>query len=121
MSTAQLGPTGSYINLYPNYDYEFIKTLERQDVRTKAGNLYTYVDSGNWYSFKLPLSWVNSSDRSLVNSWWENATDLLFFENSDQSSVYYNVRIVGKEEPFNSFVRPYFQIYYEGEIVLETI
>jgi hypothetical protein len=35
--------------------------------------------------------------------------------------AYYDVRIVGMQEPFQSFIKPYFQTYYEGEVILETI
>lgn len=123
MGERQLGPVGSYITLTDkmDYRYEFAETLDRKDIRTKQGQLYTYIGQGNWRRFRLPMSWVSSSDRSLINSWWKTGTDLLFFEDSDQTSVFFDVRIVGVQEPFQSFVKPYFQTYYQGEVILETI
>ena len=122
MGNIQLGPVGSYINLTDNtgYDYTFAETINRHDSRVKQGQLYTYIQDGSWYKFKLPASWINSSYRSLINSWWRTATDLRFYEDSDQPN-YFAVRIMTSKEPFQKFRKPYFQTYYEGEIILETI
>jgi len=118
----KLGPVGSYVTLtnIAGYGYRFAETIDRKDIRTK-GQLYTYIQNGSWHKLKIPASYVNSADRSLINSWWKTATNLLFFEDSDQTSTYHTVRIMGVQEPFQSFVRPYFRTYYAGEIILETV
>ncbi len=121
MGVMQLGPTGSYINLSPEYDFREIKTLQRADIRTKEGSLFTYIYNGRHTEFKIPESWVNSSQRSLVNSWWETATNLEFIRDSDFPSSLENVRIMENKEPYQKFIRPYFKIFYEGRITLETI
>ena len=123
MGDIRLGPVGSYVTLTGKigYDYRFAEGIDRKDMRTKGGQLYTYIQNGSWTTLKLPASWISSSDRSLINSWWKTATNLLFFEDSDQSSTFFNVRIMGIQEPFQSFVKPYFRTYYAGEIILETV
>lgn len=122
MGELQLGPVNSLISI-PNVSYGFTQTevLDRQDIRTKSGGLFTFIETGTFHQFKLPMSWVNSLDRSLVNSWWKTATDLTFLLDSDFPSSLFTVRIMKKEEPFQTFVQPYFQTFYEGELVLETI
>lgn len=122
MGELQLGPVGSLIGIANvSYGFEQSEVLDRQDIRTKAGGLFTFIESGTFSRFKLPMSWVSSLDRSLVNSWWKTATDLTFLLDSDFPSSSFTVRITKNEEPFQSFVQPYFQQFYEGELVLETI
>lgn len=118
---AQLGPVGSYINLFLTYDYNFTRTIDRVDMRTQGGALYTYLGSQRFRKFTLPLTWVNSSDRALVNSWWESGANLRFIEDSTYTGSYYDVRITGNEEPFTKYKEPYFQVYFDGQIVLETV
>ena len=121
MSNMKLGIQAAFINLTADYNYKFAQQIDRQDIRTKQGGLYTYIEQGTFIKFKIPSSWVTSSDRSLVNSWWSAGTTLRLLENDDFPSSYYLVRIVSVEEPFQTFTKPYFQQYYEGEIILETI
>lgn len=111
----------AYLELNPDYGYKFEENQERRDIRTRAGALYTYIEDWGFTRFKLPLSWVSSYQRSLINSWWKTGADLRWIENDDYPNSYHNVRIVGKEEPFQSFHKPYFSVEYRGEIVLETI
>lgn len=110
-----------YIDVVPSYAYERAEELERHDIRTRGGALYTYIETGGFTRFTLPLSWVGSLSRSIINSWWKSGTTLLYAEDSDSPFSTYNVRIVGVEEPFQSYTRPYAQVYYEGELVLETV
>jgi len=121
MGVMQLGTVGSYITLYPDYKYSNVLNLQREDVRTKTGNLYTYIQQGTHRQIKIPESWVSSMNKNLVNSWWQTAANLRFIEDNDYPSSYYTVRILGKEESYQSFVMPYFNIFFEGEIILETI
>jgi len=122
--SVQLGPVNSLITLTPNWNFEQALTfVSRQDQRTKTGDLYTYIETGRFRRFTIPWSYVNSSQRTLVNSWWETGLDL--FLTVDVNS--YAVRIMGNEEPFQSFVRPYGPdgisgtVLYDGEIVVETL
>ena len=124
MADIRLGPVNSLITITPGWAFEQTLTLtSRQDQRTKTGNLFTYVETGRHRRFRLPWSWVSSSDRSLVNSWWQTATDLSFVLETSS----FDVRIMGSEEPFQSFVRPHgpgdgnATVFYDGEIVIETI
>lgn len=127
LSEIQLGPPGSFIPIYPDFDFEQILNLRsRQDLRTKEGTLYTYIEPGRFTEFSLPWSWVSSSDRSLVNSWFSAGVALQLVLNSQFPSSFHDVRIVGAEEPLQSFKEPYgpgdssVDVFYEGRIALET-
>jgi len=103
------------------YGYKFQKTLDKYDLRTKGGTLYTYITpAGTHTKWNIPMTFVNSSKRSQINSWFETGTDLRFIEDDSFANSYYTVRITGRVEPFTRFVKPYFRQYYEGEIVIET-
>lgn len=116
-----LGPVGSYLTVAPTYDYTREQVLDRTDDRTRAGALYTYVVGSGYTTVKLPLEWVVPADRTLINSWWKSGSNVLFFEDSNQSSSFLTMRIVGVEEPFQTSIEPHYQAYYAGEIVMETV
>ena len=72
-------PNSSYINLdtTATYGYRFIEQFDKYDIRTKGGSLFTYITAqGNYNTFKIPMSFVESSDRSLINSWFSTANDI---------------------------------------------
>lgn len=122
MGNIQLGPVGSYITVNPTYESEFIDILSnRQDLRTRAGNLYSYIEGASYRQITLPLQWIDATNRSLINSWWKSGSNLRFIENSDAPSSYHTVRITNEEEPLTSYVAPYFQQYWQGELVMETV
>ena len=116
-------PNSSYIVLTDvDYDYSFTTEQERYDIRTKGGSLFSYLMPESTYKrFILPMSFVSSSNQSLVGSWHSTATDLRYIEDSSFANSYYTVRIVGTTQPFTKFVQPYFRQEYEGQLVIETI
>lgn len=116
-------PNSSYIILSDvTYDYEFSRENERYDVRTKGGSLFSYImPDSTFRRFKIPMSFVSSSNQSLVGSWHITGTDLRYIEDDSFANSYYEVRIVGRTSPFTKFVQPYFRQEYEGELVIETI
>jgi hypothetical protein len=114
----------SYISLdtTAGYGYDFAEELDKYDIRTKGGKLFTYITpAGAFTTFKIPLRFVNSSDRSVINSWFVTGTDLRFIEDNTFANSFYTVRITGKREPLTKFVEPYFRQFYDGELVLETV
>ena len=117
-------PNSSYIIFsdITGYGYNFTHNIDKKDMRTKGGTLFTYVTAtGNFSRFNLPTSFVSSSDVSIINSWFSTATDLRFIESDDFPNSYYTVRITGRVEPFTSFNQPYFRQYYKGSVVIETV
>ena len=109
-------PNSSYIIFsdIAGYGYNFIHNVDKKDMRTKGGKLFTYVTAtGNFTRFSLPTTYVSSSDVSIINSW--------FIESDDFPNSYYTVRITGKVQPFTSFNKPYFRQFYKGSVVIETV
>lgn len=109
------------VTLNAGYDSEFKEVLPRVDNRTITGALKTYIGAGDYSQWRYPMSWINSLDRSLVNSWWKSGATLSLVEDSTYPDSLTLVRIMGVEEPFQSFVLPYQGTYYEGEVILESI
>lgn len=121
MGNMQLGTVGSYITLYPDYTFSNALNIQREDVRTKYGSLYTYIQQGTHRIIRIPETWVSSMNKNLVNSWWQTGTNLRFIEDNSNPSSYYTVRIMGIEEAYQTYVKPYFQQFNSGELILETI
>ena len=116
-------PNSGYITLddTAQYGYTFTTELDKHDIRTKGGKLFTYITpSSKFKKFSIPATFVSSSDRSIVNSFFESGANLRFIEDDTFANSFHNVRIVGVEDPFQKFVKPYFRQLYEGTIVLET-
>ena len=109
------------LNVGATYGYTFTNNIDKHDIRTKGGDLYTYITAGgNFRRFRVPMTYVLSADRAQVNSWFETGTDLRFIEDDSFANSYYTVRITGKTDPFTKFTKPYFRQRYEGEIIIET-
>lgn len=103
------------LTIYPEYDFQQGKTKIQDASRSRSAALYQY----KWAAYdtiKFSVSYVNSEMKSIVNSWWESNTDLLF--KSESETAVYSVHIVNKKSPIGGFVRPYDDLY-EGKIELE--
>jgi hypothetical protein len=117
-------PNSSYITLdeVAGYGYQFDTSFDKKDIRTKGGSLFTYITpASKFQTFTLPMTYVASSDVSLINSYFATATDLRFIEDDTFPNSFYTVRITGMTAPFNKFLKPYFRQFYAGTITLETI
>ena len=80
----QVGPVNSYINIYPGWEAIQEKSwINVSHQRRRNGSLKSYQEAGDFDKFEMPLSWVSSSDRALINSWAGNITDLRLISDSD--------------------------------------
>ena len=119
-----IGPSStdvtSFIELYPDYEYTFTKVKDHVDNRTLSGKMYSYTFS-TFDMFDIPESWINSADRTAINSFWLANTNIEFYQDyNTYPNSYYDVRITNKEEPYPNFVKPYFRQFFEGTLNLET-
>ena len=58
-------PNSGYITLdeVAGYGYTFNKILDKKDIRTKGGKLFTYITpASSFRRFKIPMTFVASSD-----------------------------------------------------------
>ena len=116
--TYELGITSSTaVQLYPDWDYSKGDTMTKSKHRTRSGNLYQYKwnDYGK-ISFKA--TWVTSETKSIVNSWWNSQTKLLWFVNDGSTVDVTSVMLVNNDAPFKQNVKPYTE-YSQGPIELE--
>jgi hypothetical protein len=119
-----IGPSAtdvtSFIELYPDYEYTFTKVKDHVDNRTLSGKMYSYTFS-TFDIFDIPESWINSADRTAINSFWLANTNLEFYQDyNTYPASFHDVRITNKEEPYPNFVKPYFRQFFEGTLNLET-
>ncbi|MAG40276.1 hypothetical protein CMI41_04895 [Candidatus Pacearchaeota archaeon] len=115
------GPGSSQIEVPVDYGFERLKTIFRSDHTTKTGDLYTYIEEGSFTGYSVPVNWITQAQRALINSWWETGTTCQFWEDGDSPTSFHNVRIMGDEEPLQTYIRPYFQDLTGGEIILQTV
>lgn len=128
MGDTLLGVSSVFVIIRPEISTSFGEQFEREDHRTRNKALFTYIEPNTFDEWKLSLSWISSSDRTLTSSWQQTATDLTFIPDNDFPSSFHTVRIMGKKEPFRKFTAtPYggfnagSQVFYSGEIIIQTI
>ncbi len=85
--------------------------------RVRSGKSYIYK-WGNYNRFKIPVTFVSSSFKAIVNSYWQSNAEVLFMEVGVPSSVS-SVRVVNKKTPVGKFMVPYVD-QFAGVIELET-
>jgi hypothetical protein len=112
--------SGTGVTLEPTFDYRFNEVQEKSINRTITGVLGTFVNSPGFTRFEVPISFISSSDRAVVNSWYNSTSTLQFSEDQGVSDVT-TVRIMGEVEPFPQYADPYEFIEYAGMLVLESV
>ncbi len=109
------------IVIEPGLAYRKARSIDRSNTRTADGTLHTFTGSVNSTRFEIPLTWISSKDAADLSSWWETGADLRFYENDSSPASYYAVRMVGKENPFQQFQRPYPDQFLQGKLTLVTL
>jgi len=104
------------ITVEPEWSYrERDKKIESRN-RTRSGAEYVY----KWGEYKVvafKVSFVDSSFKSIVNSWWNNNTELLWME--EGGSAVTSVHISSRNLPISEFIKPY-NDSFKGSIELST-
>jgi len=114
MTTFQLGPTSATaIDIFPEFDFKNNRKKIETSHRLQNADRYVYK-TGAYDKFQYKVMYVSSSDMSLVNSWWESNTELLFWIDSAVSSV----MLVGDAKPIDQYQKPYTDLFH-GTIKLE--
>jgi hypothetical protein len=117
--TFELGiNSATAIQLYPEYDFKDATKIIESKHRTPTGRQYNYK-WGNYERFEFSLNYVAEANASVVNSWWDSRTELLFFITSDTNTDVYSVMIMNKDNPLLGFNKPY-DVYRKGKLILES-
>lgn len=106
------------VEFFPEWNYSNFEKHNRTEHRTQGGKYYRYK-WGDFRTIKFSADWLDSSDASLVNSWWDSDSELLFFVTSDTATEVFSVMIMNDNTPFAQFNKPY-DNYYKGKMELET-
>jgi len=104
------------VDVYPEYSYTQDFQKVETSHRTKGGRLFRYK-YGEFKVFKFGVEYVNSEFKSIVNSWWNTNTELLFMEVG--ATQVYSVRIDNRRLPVSRPVKPYSDLF-KGKIELGT-
>lgn len=108
--------SGSGVTIEPTYQYKEVDDKIEQVIRTRSGRRYNYL----WGSFKkwsLPVEFVTSSFKAIVNSYWASNANLLF--KSESSSAVYSVQLTNNTLPIGQLIKPY-EDMFKGVIEVET-
>jgi len=105
------------IELEPEYDFTRKDAKKETALRACGGTLWVYK-WGDWDQWKFGLTFINSNDASIVNSWWKSNTELQFYSSNDTSDVS-TVLIRNKNTPLGKMQQPYTTLF-RGMIELST-
>ena len=105
------------VDVDPTWAYLELGEKVESRHRVRSGRSYVYR-WGGFEKFEVPVSYVDSNFKSIVNSYWDSNADLLFMEVGVASSVT-SVRIVNEALPVGGRIAPYTDQFI-GVIELET-
>lgn len=104
-----------YLEVLPEYDFKDTSEKIESVHTTRAGNRYVYKWGDN-DAAKFGVKFVTSSQRHVLNnSWWAGNQKLLFVDTP--GSFTWDVQIISKKKPIDSFVKPYIDMW-KGTIEL---
>ena len=104
------------VTVYPEYNSKFSakKVETRQRVRDGGEFVYKW---GEYDALKIGVSFVNSSFRAIVNSWWSSNTNLLWVETGETNVT--SVHLINKAQPIDTNIKPHNDLF-KGKIELGT-
>jgi len=104
------------ISFDPEYDFKDEGEKIEDVHRVRSGEQYRYK-WGSYDRFSFSVMYVNSSTKSIVNSWWLSNTDLLFME--EGGTDVFSVHLANGKKPIDAVIAPYDDTF-KGKIELET-
>jgi len=101
------------VDLSIGFGYEENDLLLSMRSISKEGRRYDFV-RGKLKKRKLPLMFVSSLDRNIINDWWSENTKIMFVKNTEVLSC----TIVNRSSPLGKVDEPY-EKEFSGIIELE--
>ena len=105
------------LDIDPEYDYKDGAQKIEDVHRAKSGAQYRYK-WGQYSRIEFSVMHVNSSFKSIVNSWWSSNVDLKFME-VGVAAREVSVHLVNKSNPVDKPILPYYD-EFTGKLILET-
>lgn len=104
------------VYITPDFDYENTSEKIQDTHYVRSGEKYIYK-WGEFRRFNMGVSFVESGFKSIVNSYWNNNTELLFVASGDMRIN--SVRLSNTSLPIGGLIEPYTNLF-RGTIELET-
>lgn len=109
--------SASPINVHVEWSAVRQNVKDEWVARSSSGRLLKYRH-GSHQRIRLPIRYVNSSTRAIVDSWWLSDADLFLVE--EGVSDVFSVHITNTSRPFEKSEKPY-QDRFSGVIELEGV
>lgn len=104
------------ITVNPEYNFKDSGKKIESRHRTRDGSEFVYK-WGEFGRITMSIMYVNSSFKTIVNSWWSDNTDLLWMEEGGTDVT--SVHLINSAKPIDQFIKPYDDTY-KGKIELGT-
>lgn len=78
--------TDSVFSVYPTYGFRENKQVNNTNRRTVGGSLHSYKLLGHSWRYTVPLTFVSSDEREVLNRWWADQTELQFYFDTASAS-----------------------------------
>ncbi len=105
------------VTIKPEYNFTIGKKQIKSQNRARSGKLYLYKWS-EYKKFKFGLNFVSDTTASIINSWWDTNTELLFFMTSGSNTEVHSVMILNNNTPLGSHPKPHID-KFKGSVQLE--
>lgn len=102
--------------ILPEFNYKQSDRKIENVHRTRGGGRFVYKWS-EYFQAKFSVRFVDSAQHAIVNSWWNENTQLLWLV--DTGAIVESVQIVNRQLPIGEFIMPHNDLY-QGGIELET-
>jgi len=121
MTLASLDFTGVNTStvLHPAWSFSAGKRVHRSQTRTLAGELVTY-HWGGFSAFRVPLRFVDASQRELLHHWWRERDLVLLTLDTSADLNATMCRISNRKAPLPERVQP-LPDRFSGMLLLEAI
>ena len=88
--------------VFPHGQFIEDRQVNKSFSRSVNGSLHTFkVANSNSFNYSFPLSFVISSDRFVINDFWENQTEFNFQIRNSETNFHTLGRIVNLLQPIN--------------------
>lgn len=105
--------------LHPDWSFSDRETMIVSRHRTQGGKLFSYKWS-QVFRYQIPLRFVDSAGKYLLNTWWSDQETLAFTLDTSETPSTVQCVIVNDSVPVNKSERPYID-QFSGLLQLEAI
>lgn len=106
------------ITLFPEWEYRETEVALRAQNRSINGVLRTY-DWENYFSFNIPLRFVDSADTNRIKDWWRNSAELFFTIDNSLDATTIKGKLMNPSVPLGNRIRPYNDLF-QGTLIIEA-